>query len=145
MCPGQTQTERLYKSPSSRCVSGGEGARGKRQEQLHRTLSVVSIRLHKQTAALWAVSRPLPGPNEDRLCPSYQFGGIMAVYSCPRVQASARGRLRSGRRPRKGNTWRHVGSSFEADCDSVLQWRILVFSNCLLHHHLPEVSEFSCF
>lgn len=67
---------------SSRRVSDGEATRGKRQEQLHRTLSVVSIRLHKQTGTLWAVSRPLPGPNEDRLCPFYQFGGIMAVYSC---------------------------------------------------------------
>lgn len=35
--------------------------------QLPRTLSVVSIRLHGQTAPLWAVSRPRLGPNEDRL------------------------------------------------------------------------------
>lgn len=72
----------FYKPPSSCRVSDGEATRGKRQGQLHRTLSVVSIRLHKQTGTLWAVSRPLPGPNEDRLCPFYQFGGIMAVYSC---------------------------------------------------------------
>lgn len=75
------------------------------------TLSVVSIGLHKQTEALWAVSRLLPGPNEDRLCPFYQFGGKMAVYSCLRVQASARGQLRSGRRRRSaGDRGGHVGS-----------------------------------
>lgn len=78
-----------------------EGTWCKRRRQLHRTWSVVSVRPHKQTAALWAVSCPVPGPNENRLCPFYQSGGIMVIFPCLRVQATI-GRLRSGRRRQAG-------------------------------------------